>query len=275
LDQRSAEDVDDAGEDVPIKLPFKIFLITDRKLAASHGGLIAMTTAALSAAPPGTVAVQLREKDLDAAELLALARELRTICDRYHARLIVNDRIDVAIAAHADGVHLPADSFSVADARALIGNATGLATELDSSAPLSDHGPTVVSTGVADARSVLISAGLVGVSTHNESEVVSAAQAGADFVVFGPVFDPLSKPSYTSARGLAGLIAASRAVSIPVFALGGVTASRIRDLGIAIAEAKARGQAIHIAGIAVIGSIFEAPDPGAAMRDLVTALASW
>ena len=57
--------------------------------------MIAMTATALSAAPPDTVALQLREKDLEAGELVALARQLRTICDRHHARLIVNDRIDV------------------------------------------------------------------------------------------------------------------------------------------------------------------------------------
>jgi thiamine-phosphate pyrophosphorylase len=199
-----------------------------------------MSAAALSAAPPDTVALQLREKDLEAVELVALARQLRTICDRYRARLIVNDRIDVAIAAHADGVHLPADSFAVADARALIGKG-----------------------------------GLVGVSTHDNAEVIVAARSGADFVVYGPVFDPLSKGSYATARGADGLITAVRAASIPVFALGGITASRVRELGIAIATGNARGRVTRPAGVAVIGSIFDAPDPAAAMRDLVSALTSW
>ena len=197
-----------------------------------------MTTAALSAAPPHTVALQLREKDLEAGELVALARQLRTICDRYHARLIVNDRLDVAIAAHADGVHLPANSFAVADARALIGHK-----------------------------------GLVGVSTHDTAEVIDAAQAGADFVVYGPVFDPLSKGKYTTARGAEGLTAAVRAASIPVFALGGITASRVHELG--IATANAQGWLVRPAGVAVIGSIFDASDPANAMRDLIGALASW
>jgi thiamine-phosphate pyrophosphorylase len=239
---------------------FKIYLITDRKLAAPHGGLIAMTEAALSAAPPATVAVQLREKDLDARKLVELARELRLVCDRYHARLIVNDRIDVAIAAGADGVHLPAKSFAVADARALIG-----------------------------------SGGLVGVSTHSDREVIAASQAGADFVVYGPVFDPVSKAAYTDARGAEGLMAACRAASIPVFALGGITAARIRELrarvetahalpaaaahGHLVAEAAKGGvagtsdAAASAAGVAVIGAIYGASDPAAAIRDLVDALA--
>jgi thiamine-phosphate pyrophosphorylase len=199
-----------------------------------------MTEAAFAAAPPETVALQLREKDLEAGELVALARGLRAICDRYHARLLVNDRIDVAIAAHADGVHLPGDSFAVADARALIG-----------------------------------SGGIVGVSTHDEAEVIAAARAGADFVVYGPVFDPLSKASYTAARGAEGLNAVVRAAAIPVFALGGITAGRVRELGGADRNDEARGRRMGPAGVAVIGAIYDAPDPAVAMRDLVNAIASW
>ncbi len=198
-----------------------------------------MTEAALAAAPPRTVALQLREKDLEAGELVALAHELRPLCDRYRARLMVNDRIDVAIAAHADGVHLPADSFAVADARTLMG-----------------------------------AGGLIGVSTHDEAEVIAAARAGADFVVYGPVFDPLSKASYTAARGAERLNAVVRAAAIPVFALGGITASRVRELGVADGSADARGHAMRAAGVAVIGSIYAAPDPAAAMRELVNAIAS-
>jgi len=200
-----------------------------------------MTEAALAAAPPGTVAVQLREKDLDAGALVVLARELRASCDRYHAGLLVNDRIDVAIAVRADGVHLPADSFAVADARALLG----------------------------DAR-------LIGVSTHDESEVIAAVGGGADFVVYGPVFDPLSKASNTAARGAQGLDAAVRAASIPVFALGGITAERVRELGVTGGGVgDAHGRAMGPAGVAAIGSIYAAPDPAVAMRELVNAIASW
>jgi thiamine-phosphate pyrophosphorylase len=205
-------------------------------LAAARGGLIAVAEAALSAAPPDTVALQLREKDLDARDLLELARQLRTICDRCGARFIVNDRLDVAIAARADGVHLPANSFAANDARTLIGH---------------DR--------------------LIGVSTHDAGEAVAADKAGADFVVYGPVFDPLSKEKYRTASGPGGLIAACRAASIPVFALGGITAARIRELSASIAAAGAQPPA----GIAVIGSIFGAADPGAAMRDLLDALAPW
>jgi thiamine-phosphate pyrophosphorylase len=197
-----------------------------------------MAEAALAAAPPDTVALQLREKDLEGGKLVELARELRVICDRHRARLLVNDRLDVAIASRADGVHLPANSFAVADARALIGH---------------DR--------------------LVGVSTHEPAEVIAASRAGADFVVYGPVFDPISKGAYATARGADGLIAACDAASIPVFALGGISTTRVRELRAQITTAKADNAIARPAGVAIIGAIFGSPDPADAMRDLIDALA--
>jgi thiamine-phosphate pyrophosphorylase len=146
---------------------FRLYVITDRKLAAAHGGLVAAVEAALcaTAAPEGSVAVQLREKDLGAHELFELVRALRVVCTRWGAAILVNDRLDVAVASGADGVHLPADSFSVADARAMLGPEK-----------------------------------MVGVSTHRPGEIVAAAGAGADFAVFGPVYEPLSKKGYAAAR---------------------------------------------------------------------------
>jgi thiamine-phosphate pyrophosphorylase len=219
---------------------FKIYLITDRKLAAAHGGLIAIATAALAAAPAGTVALQLREKDLDAGELLELARQLRIVCDRYGARLLVNDRLDVAIAARADGVHLPSNSFTIRDARALLGP---------------DR--------------------LIGVSTHDDGEVVMASTARADFVVYGPVFDPLSKSASTMARGADGLRAAISVSSIPVFALGGINPARVRELRAKISIASPEdGEASRAFGVAAIGAVFGATDAAAAMHELIDSLVS-
>ena len=137
----------------------RLYLISDRKLAAAHGGLLAVIEAALQATEdvgqPGAIAVQLREKDLPARELYELARALLPITRRYAAPLLINDRADVAIAAGADGVHLPSNGLSIIEARLLLG-----------------------------------AAALIGVSTHQVGEVVAAAGSGADFAVFGPVFDP-------------------------------------------------------------------------------------
>src|SRR5215469_7267107 len=216
------------------RVTFKLYLITDRRLAPK-GDLPAICERALAAADEiglcGAVAVQLREKDLDARPLLELARALRAVCDRHLARLLVNDRLDVALAADADGVHLPFDSIGANQARKLLGPSR-----------------------------------LIGASTHSPPDVAGAAREGADFVVFGPVFDPISKGSYGPAWGPAGLAAACRAAPIPVFALGGVTPERVKEFCVACDESA------RPAGIATIGSIFHAADPAEAVKSMLHAI---
>jgi thiamine-phosphate pyrophosphorylase len=203
-----------------------LYLISDRKLAPR--GLIAACEEALAAAQAfgRGIAIQLREKDLTGRELLELARELRKLCTHHGAKLIINDRIDVAIACDADGVHLPANSFAVADARKLLGPAK-----------------------------------MIGCSTHSNDEVMAAGQAGADFIVFGPVFAPISKSGYGRAAGVEMLRAVCEASTIPVYALGGITAERIREL-----------RDSGVSGVATIGSVFGADSIAAATRTLMKAI---
>ncbi len=177
---------------------FSLYLITDRKLV--RGGditraLAEALAAAREAAPEIGVAVQLREKELTGGELCALGREVRALCRRFGALLTVNDRVDVALACEADGVHLRADSFSPAEARRLLGPER-----------------------------------LVGVSAHRVLDLERAEREGADFAVYGPVYAPLSKTGYGAPLGPKGLAEACRATNLPVFALGGVTAERIGEL---------------------------------------------
>jgi len=213
-----------------LRVSFRLYLITDRHVVKS-GNLIAACEAALSAAPAGTLALQLREKDLAARELYEVAVRLREICTRAGASLIVNDRVDVAIAANADGVHLPFDSIGVSMARKLLGPGR-----------------------------------LIGVSSHSPPDVSGAAREGADFAVFGPVFDPISKPASGPAWGVSGLEAACIAGAIPVFALGGMTPERTRELFASI-DATARP-----AGVASIGAIFAADSPARATAEMLLAL---
>jgi thiamine-phosphate pyrophosphorylase len=175
--------------------------------------------------------LQLREKDLPARELYELAIRLRGICTRVGAALIVNDRVDVAIAAGADGVHLPFDSIGVSMARKLLG---------------------------ADR--------LIGVSSHSPPDVAGAAREGADFAVFGPVFDPISKAATGPSWGASGLEAACAAGAIPVFALGGMTAERTRELVTSV-DASARP-----AGVASIGAIFGADSAAIATAEMLAAI---
>jgi thiamine-phosphate pyrophosphorylase len=206
--------------------PFSLYLITDRKLA--KGGLVAACEQALAGAGSDAhrIAIQLREKDLTGRELLELARELRKITAAHGARLLINDRIDIALACDADGVHLPADSFSVHDARELLGKSK-----------------------------------LIGCSTHSIAEVEAANRAGADFVVFGPVFDPISKSAYGPASGVEALREVCEVSDIPVYALGGITPARIVQLS-----------ECEIAGVAVIGAVFRSASPADAATGLLRAI---
>jgi thiamine-phosphate pyrophosphorylase len=219
---------------------FQLYLISDRRLIAPRDlaqvcdevlGAIARDESAIR------VALQLREKDLGGRELYQLAAALRPICTRHDAYLMINDRIDVALAADADGVHMPADSIAIAEARRLVGPSR-----------------------------------FVGVSTHSAAEVADAAAAGADFAVFGPVWPPLSKSGYGPARGAEGLGAACRAAAgMALYALGGVTAKRAEALLGAPGEAAAASSGARPAGVAVIGAVFGADDPVAAALALARA----
>jgi len=214
-----------------VRVNFKLYLITDRKVV-KNGDLVSACeeslTAARRIAPPGTVALQLREKDLPARELYQLALRLREICSRNGAPFIVNDRVDVALAARADGIHLPFDSI-----------------------------------GVSMARKLLPENCLIGVSSHSPPDVAGAMREGADFAVFGPIFDPISKPATSPAWGPTGLAAACRAGAIPVFALGGITPDRAREL---LASPNPP------AGIATIGAILAAESPRSATVAMLSAL---
>lgn len=142
--------------------------------------------------------VQIREKDWSARQLLELVRSALPL----GKKIIVNTRMDVALAAGAAGLHLPENSIPPCRFRAL--------------AP-----PGF----------------LIGVSCHTIEQVRMAAQNGADYVLFGPVFAPLSKSSHLAPRGLEALSEAARSVQIPVLALGGIT----RDNAARCVENGARG----------------------------------
>jgi thiamine-phosphate pyrophosphorylase len=170
----------------------------------------------------GLQAVQLREKDLSSCQLFELAGELRAGTREYGAKLLINDRVDIALAVGADGVQLGRASLPVAVARSILG---------------SDR--------------------MIGYSAHSLEEALQAEQAGADFVTFGPVYATLSKAAYGEPLGLSRLAEAVSALTIPVFALGGVKMLTVH-------EALSTGAR----GIALISAVIAAQDPTAATESL-------
>ena len=172
-----------------MKVDFYLYLVTDRKQTGGRP-LVDVVKAALEG---GVRAVQLREKDLMGRDLYLLARDLRDLTARYDALLLINDRVDVALAVEADGVHLGQASFPAAEARRLLGPEK-----------------------------------LIGVSTHSPEEIVAAR--GADFVVFGPVYFTPSKVAYGEPQGVDRLREAVAQSPYPVFAIGGIIAERVREV---------------------------------------------
>ena len=150
-------------------------------------------------------ALQIREKDRDDRDVLALTLKARAALR--DAVVLVNGRLDIALAAGADGAHLPADGVPIDALRRRFGALFGEKL-------------------------------LLGRSTHHVEEVEAALREGADYVTFGPVYPTPSKERYGPPRGLDELARASR-LPIPVYALGGVTLSRFGE----VAEAGAAGVA--------------------------------
>jgi len=200
----------------------RLCLVTDRSQTRGRD-LVTVVGECLAAGLP---AVQVREKDLPAAELAALCRRLRAPTRERGALLIVNDRVDVALATAADAVQRTSASLPLEDIRAIAG---------------------------ARLR--------VGASVHSLEDAVEAK--GADWVVFGPVYDTPSKRRYGAPQGLDALAKVAGRVRIPVVAIGGITPERV-------AEVRAAGAS----GVAAITAILDAPSPADAVRRFLAALAA-
>jgi thiamine-phosphate pyrophosphorylase len=169
-------------------------LVTDRR---RHGARWqrALVERVAAAAREGVHLVQIRERDLEGGPLTRLVSACVAAVRGTRTRILVNDRLDVALAACAHGVHLRADSFSAARARA------------SAPAPF-----------------------LIGRSVHSVADAVAATRdGGLDYLIFGTVFDSASKPGHRPA-GLAALAAVALATPLPVLAIGGITRGRIDDV---------------------------------------------
>jgi len=204
----------------------RLTVITDEVLARPR----ALSDVVQEALAAGAPTIQLRLKGATARELLEAAHTLVPIVRSAGALLIVNDRLDVALAAGADGVHLGPDDPPVMDTRAV----------------------------AADTLSAVADPFIVGYSTDTIDGAARAEAEGADYLGVGAVYATANKSDAGDVIGLEGLRRVVKAVSIPVVAIGGITPARAR----AVAETGA-------CGCAAIGAVMGSPEPAEAVRALL------
>jgi thiamine-phosphate pyrophosphorylase len=168
--------------------PHILCYVTDRGGLTKREDLPDHISCAISA---GADWIQIREKDMPANELLALARSVVSETSK-NVRILVNDRLDVALAVGAAGIHLGEQSFPVATVNA------------------------------ARAGAVIPKDFLIGVSCHSLDAARAAERDGADYIFFGPVFATPSKAEFGAPQGISRLGEVSRNLKSPVLAIGGV-----------------------------------------------------
>jgi thiamine-phosphate pyrophosphorylase len=170
---------------------FRLLLVTDRHQTNGRP-LIPLLQRVLAAAGP---AIQIREHDLSAGELVALVREVQAVTALRRCQLLINDRVDVALGLEGVGVHLRSNSLPVTIARQLLGVER-----------------------------------LLGVSVHSIEEAVRAESHGADYIILGPIYETPSKQAFGPPLGIHTLEQACRLVRIPIVGIGGVTKARVSEM---------------------------------------------
>lgn len=178
---------------------YSIYLVTDDGCLQGR----ALIDCVREALEGGVTLVQYRAKTASSAEMYAKALQLKALCDSFNVPLIINDRLDIAMAVGAAGIHLGQDDLPCAAARKLLGE---------------DY--------------------LIGVSAHNPAEAKAALQSGADYLGCGAVFGTATKADVKK-LGTDGLAAICKAKGLPVVGIGGVTADNYREVRAAGADGAA------------------------------------
>jgi thiamine-phosphate pyrophosphorylase len=187
-----------------------VCLITDRH-RLPDSSFTSLLNQIHAAAAAGVQLVQLRERDLEGRDLLELTRQAMATVRGTATRVLVNDRLDVALTAPAHGVHLRGASFRP-----------------------------------SRARSIAPAGFLIGRSVHSVDDAAATANERVDYVLFGNIFETASKPGQPGV-GLDALRAAVRATSVPVLALGGITVARVPQV-LETGAAGFAGISYHFAG---------------------------
>lgn len=203
-----------------IKSSMLLYAVTDRMWLKEGESLTKVCKEVLES---GATFLQIREKDLDEETFEEEAKALKELCEKYHVPFVVNDNVDIALDIDADGVHVGQSDIKGRDIRSILG-------------------PDKI----------------LGISAGTVEEAVAAEKAGADYIGVGAVFGTSTKKD---ARNLSveKLHEISKAVTIPVVAIGGINKSNLMDLS---------GSAVD--GVAVVSAIFAAEDVGKATAELLT-----
>lgn len=178
---------------------YSIYLVTDEGCLQGR----ALLDCVREALEGGVTLVQYRAKTVSSAEMYNEALQLKALCDSFNVPLIINDRLDIAMAVGAAGVHLGQDDLPCAAARKILGE---------------DY--------------------IIGVSAHNQAEAKAALQSGADYLGCGAVFGTATKADVKK-LGTDGLAAICKAKGLPVVGIGGVTADNYREVRAAGADGAA------------------------------------
>jgi thiamine-phosphate pyrophosphorylase len=205
-------------------MSYELYVVTDDRLSLGRSHV----EVARLAYEGGADVVQLRAKNADGNDALRWAKEIASIARSHDRLFIVDDRIDIALASGADGVHLGQSDIPAADARRIVP---------------SDF--------------------VIGVSVSNVDQAVAAERDGADYVALSPIFDTASKSDAGSGHGLKMMADIKSAVDVPAIAIGGINLANVSDVIAAGAD-----------GVAVISAVVSQKDIAAAahaMREAVIA----
>lgn len=212
-----------------LQLP-KLYTITDCQMSnCTHEEIVQMLLAG------GAKFIQLRDKDATAKELLDATRKCLLITRAAGARLIINDRVDVALTADADGVHLGQDDLAVEEAREILGEEK-----------------------------------IIGVSTHSLDQFRAALETSANYIAVGPVFPTKTKENADPAVGLELVREAKKLADRPIVAIGGITVERAPEVIAAGADSVAVISALY--PFAEISDFFAKPDITGRVRAFLEAL---
>ena len=174
-----------------MRIDYSLYLVTDRSLCGSRSTIDVVAAAVAG----GVSCVQLREKHLPVREMIAEARQLISFLRPLGIPLIVNDRVDVALAANADGVHLGQSDMHIGDARNILGPGR-----------------------------------IIGISAESVDDAVTAEQEGADYVGISPVFGTMTKTDIAEPLGLAGVREIRWRVGLPLVGIGGISAANAAEV---------------------------------------------